>query len=219
MEDYRSQQGYIICIAPADVVNLPVATIHPISWSSTIIKRVCRSTLHAETTSMTRGIEAGTRWRAAIVEMKGNLDIKSWEESAASQMGHVWMTDCESLYEHLISPKMNSIDNKRLAIDLMSLRQLVWERRGERQLEIDRSSGDYPRWIDTSVMIADPLTKVMKSERLEKTLSSGQLDLRPTAESLMIKERSRQLRKAAKDRSKDRPKGSRKNDDQDPIGT
>ena len=64
-------------------------------------------------------------------------------------------------------------------------------------------------------MIADPLTQVMKSERLEKTLSSGQLDLRPTAESLMIEEKNRELRKAARDRQK----GTSGNSHQDPVGT
>ena len=30
-EPGRSQQGYIVCLAPAGIVNLPEATIHPIS--------------------------------------------------------------------------------------------------------------------------------------------------------------------------------------------
>ena len=164
---------------------------------------VCRSTLQAETMSLTKGIESATRLRAAIIDMKGTLDWKDWENSAAAQMGHVWMTDCDSLYEHLISYKLNSIDNKRLAIDLMALRQLVWEREGERQQFIDHSVGDYPRWIDTSTMIADPLTKAMNCERLARTLATGRIDLRPTAESLMIKEKNRKARKAQKEQLKE----------------
>ena len=147
---------------------------------------------------MIRGTEAGTRLRAAIVDIKGQLDVRNWEESASRHMGHVWITDCDSLYEHLISPKFNSIDNKRLAIDLMALRQQVWERDGERTLYVDHSSGDYPRWIDTSTMIADPLTKAMACERLTNTLATGILDLRPTEESLAAKERNRIFRKSAK---------------------
>ena len=64
-------------------------------------------------------------------------------------MGHVWMTDCDSLYEHWMSQRLNAIENKRLAIDLMALRQQIWERDGERTLVVDHSCGDYPRWIDT----------------------------------------------------------------------
>ena len=48
----RSQQGVFICSAPADVVNAQVTTVHPINWSTTVIKSVCRATSMAETTSM-----------------------------------------------------------------------------------------------------------------------------------------------------------------------
>ena len=89
-----------------------------------------------------------------------------------------------------MSQRLNSIENKRLAIDLMALRQQIWEREGERTLEIDHSCGDYPRWIDTSVMLADPLTKTMHCETLVNTMMTGRYDMRPTAESLMIKEKN-----------------------------
>ena len=197
-EPGRSQQGFVVCLAPAGILNAAEAIIHPISWSSTHIKRVCRATLMAETFAMIKGTEAGTRIRAAIVDMKGKLDMKNWEETAANEMGHCWMTDCDSLFEHLMSQRLNAIENKRLAIDLMGLRQQIWERSGERTLEIDHSCGDYPRWIDTSVMLADPLTKAMSCDRLSSTMMTGRLDLRPTAESLMIKEKNRACRKASK---------------------
>ena len=198
VEGGRSQQGYVLCLGPPDLVNLPVADVHIIAWSSTVIRRACRATLQAETMALTKGVEAGTRLRAAIVDMKGKFDIKNWEVSAASNMGHVWMTDCDSLYEHLVSPKLNSIQDKRLGIDLMALRQDVWERGGERTQFIDHSSGDYPRWMDNSTMIADPLTKAMAGEPLLRTLTTGERDLRPTAESL-IKERNRRSRKSKKE--------------------
>ncbi len=84
----------------------------------------------AETFALIRGTEAGTRIRAAIVDMKGKLDMRNWEDTAAREMGHVWMTDCDSLYEHLMSQRFNTIENKRLGIDLMALRQQIWERDG-----------------------------------------------------------------------------------------
>ena len=197
--DGRSQQGFVLCVAPADIANRPEAPIHPIAWSSTVIRRVCRSTLMAETFSMIRGTECGARLRAAIVDMKGKLDLRNWEASACKTMGHVWMTDCDSLYEHLISPKFNNIENKRLGIDLMALRQQIWEKEdGDRSMVRDGSSGDYPKWIDTSVMLADCLTKAMDPERLVQTLQTGIFDMRPTALSLMIKEKNRQSRKATK---------------------
>ena len=82
------------------------------------------------------------------------------------------MTDCGIFGEHLATPKLNTIDNKRLAIDLTARRQYIWERQGELLDVIDHSSGDYPRWIDTSVMLADPLPKVMNADRLINTMEN-----------------------------------------------
>ena len=167
-----------------------------------MIKRVCRSTIMAETFAMIKGTEAGCRIRAAIVNMRGKLDMRNWEQSASNNMGHCWMTDCDSLYEHLIAPRFNTIDNKRLGIDLMALRQQIWERDGERTQYVDHDCGDYPRWIDTSTMIADPLTKAMQCDRLMSVLETGILNLKPTAESIANKERNRSLRKKQKEKQK-----------------
>ena len=98
-----------------------------------------------------------------------------------------------------LAQKMASIQNKRLAIDLQALRQDIWNNDDDRMESLDISRGDYPRWIDTSTMIADPLTKTMKSDRLKETMETGQLDLRPTPESLAIKEKNRKARKAKKE--------------------
>ncbi len=81
----------------------------------------------------------------------------------------------------------------------MALRQQIWERDGERTLEVDQPCGDYPRWIDTSVMLADPLTNTMNSSRRMDTMRSGLFDMKPTSESLMIKEKNRAARKAVKE--------------------
>ena len=118
-------------------------------------------------------------------------------------MGHCWMTDCDSLYEHLMRPRLNTVENKRLQIDLAALRQQIWERGGERTLEVDHSCGDYPRWIDTTVMLADPFTKAMAADRLVATMETGHFDIRAAAESLMIKEKNRIARKATRSKDKD----------------
>ena len=59
LEPGRSQQGYVICLARADAVNAKEVVAHPIVWSSTVIKRVCRSIMMAETFAMIRSTEAG----------------------------------------------------------------------------------------------------------------------------------------------------------------
>ena len=128
--------------------------------------------------------------------------MSQWEDSSAQEMSHVWVTDCDSLYEHLVAEKANHVDNKRLAIDLLAMRQLIWERGGERTEIVDSSCGDYPRWIDTSTMIADPLTKAMSCDRTVATSETGVFDMRPTEESLAIKAKNRDLRKKVKNQQK-----------------
>ena len=100
----------------------------------------------------------------------GRLDIRQREETASAATGHVWYTDCESLFAHLSSP-----DKKRFAIDLSALKQFIWDNRGDRDEEVDGSKGI--RWIDTSAMPLDCLTKTMTSCRLNETLSIGIFDM------------------------------------------
>ena len=69
------------------------AVISPISWTSTHVKRVCKAALMAETFALIKAAEAGTRLRATIMDMKGKLDLRNWEESAANEMGHCWIDD------------------------------------------------------------------------------------------------------------------------------
>ena len=72
----------------------------------------------AETFAMIKGTEAGVRLRAAIVDMMGKLDMRHWEETAARHMGHIWMTDCDSLYEHLMSQRLNAIETSAWLLTL-----------------------------------------------------------------------------------------------------
>ena len=76
-------------------------------------------------------------------------------------------------FAHLISTHTRHVDSKRLAIDLSALKQLIWDNRDDCDEEVDGSKGDYPRWIDTSAMLSDCLTKTMTSCQLTETLSAG----------------------------------------------
>ena len=86
-------------------------------------------------------VQHGLRTRAAIVDVRGQLNIRQWEETASAAMGHVWFTDCESLLAHLISPNTKHVDNRRLAIDLSALKQLTWDNRDDCDEEVDGSKG------------------------------------------------------------------------------
>ena len=115
-----------------------------------------------------------------IVDMREQLNLRQrllqqWDTSGSQTL--------KSLFAHLISPNTKQVDNKRWAIDVSALNQLIWENRDDCDEEVDLSKGDYPRWIDTSAMLSDCLTKTMTSCLLNETLSTSIFDVRPTEES------------------------------------
>ena len=77
------------------------------------------------------------------------------------------------------------------------MRRLLWERDGKRTGTIRTDYGDLIRWIHTSVMIADPLTKVMKPDVLLEAMHTSYFNLVPSADSV--------ARKAAKKKQKQQP--------------
>ena len=197
----RSQFGYLTCLGDPNLWTSDEGYIHAIGWKSAIIKRQCRSTFRAETMAMTYGTEAGTHLRAAIARMRGLFDGHGdWESNCSKVMRHMWYTDCQSLYDYLVNPVAAGTEDKRLEIDLDALRENLWftaddELKDNLSLETDRNR---PRWIDTSTMIADPLTKDGNEKfhsRLEKTMVSGWISFTPTPESELKKLKQQKARR------------------------
>ena len=139
--NFKSQQACITALAPGNALNAEKMLIHPLSWSSTRIRRVCRSTWQKLThCPMLLNMDYGRDHR-----MRGQLTIR-WEETASAAMGHVWFTDCD-FSQH------QTVDHKRPAIVLSALEQLIWDNRDDCDEEVDGSKGDYHRWIDASAML------------------------------------------------------------------
>ena len=175
-------------------------TFHVISFGSNKIKRVCRSTLQAEAFSLQNGLEEGDRIRAAIADLKGCLELKQWEATASKTMIQVWVTDCKSLESSLTRTVMSKYADKRLSIEMASLRQSLWRNPGEARGsptsndEKPELATDMIRWIDTDCMIADPLTKVMEPVKLVEALDSNSWSLKQPIESI-LKKRAKQLQR------------------------
>ena len=100
------------------------------------------------------------------------------------------------------NPASAGCEDKRLEVDLEGLRQLLWENRdGSLKEQLEDNQQDKVRWIDTSTMIADPVTKLMKPTRLIKCLQSGVLSLEPTKEAQMSKLMKKAQRAAKKEKA------------------
>ena len=73
--NYRSQQGRFHFVTGINEAKDPKNTyrVLPLSFGSTTIRRVCRSTLQAETYSLQHGLEAGDKLRGVVAELNGQI--------------------------------------------------------------------------------------------------------------------------------------------------
>ena len=128
-------------------------------------------------------------------------DMRNWQEDSAKFMRHIWMSDCESLVSHLKNPKNERLDYVRLSIDIQGLKTMPWEKADGTPLDDlmpEATCENAVRWIDTSAMIVDCLTKRMDPTVLIRLMRTGTLNLQPTVESELAKLRKQKNRKAKK---------------------
>ena len=186
--NFPSQKGRMTLLTGLESFDKNGMGVRLIGCSSTITGTVCRSILQAETYALSDGVEESMRLRAALADADGVFLRTDWEYLTARFMRNVWMTDCNSLNDHLRNPTFTKCSDKRLGIDVAALRQMVWlTPDGELPEKIGLDQPDMVRWIDTSCMVADCLTKRMRSDRLSECLRSCWLDLIPTDESVLCK--------------------------------
>ena len=116
----------------------------------------------------------------------------------------VWFTDCRSAFDTLQKPVAKTVD-KRLGIELASPRQHLWRAPGgllpeRRSLEERPGETSYILfWIDTSVMIADCLTKQMREDELQQVLDLNYWGFTQTDEAKAVKARKQAQRRKTVD--------------------
>ena len=130
---HRSHSGRLLALTLKEFLETGKGKIHLLQWSSTVIKRVCRSTLQAETLSVQLGSEDAERMRQLLYVVKNKATALKRTENFINAMDETvvsWYTDCRSLSDHLTNVNAAAVSDKRLAIDLTSLRQELWRERG-----------------------------------------------------------------------------------------
>ena len=156
LEGGASQQGHLILAVHASITNCRVL-VSMLSWKSKKIKRVVRSSLAAETCSMST-CQEHLDWMCTMWEQmtRGEFVLENYEQFLTARPS-ILVTDCKSLYDaiHKEGAGPASTD-KRLAIELAIVKAKAVS--GETDL----------RWIDARYQIADCLTKT----RLKKVRGS-----------------------------------------------
>ena len=200
LEPYRSQGGRLNILATSELESGEQCHFHLISWSSHVIKRVVRSTLQGESYALQNGVESGDIIRAAIAYMYGVIG-RDWEADAAAFMKHVWVSDCESVVSALQRPVLGKIQDKRLGIELAAMRQSLWRTpgtaKGDPRMDDEKPTDvtDIVYWVDTDVMLADPLTKKMDAKKMWDALDSNYWDMKQPIESLRKKRLKQEQRR------------------------
>ena len=100
------------------------------------------------------------------------------------------------MHDHLINPIAQEGGDKRLEVDIESLRESLWQYpNGRPKEEITEEQTDKPRWVATSTMLCDPLAKTGPTSfypRLRRATTLG--ILRPAIESQIRKLQQQKVR-------------------------
>ena len=140
-----SQGGHIVFLSDEE------GYLSPLSWTSKRVRRVCRSTISAETMSMLDAVDASI-WMAHLFEEINGYKLKHTKVK----------TDNESLNEAVHST--TAVKEKRLRVDIAAIRDEI----RNRTIDVD--------WIPKAEQLADVLTKQgANRERLVNVLKNSHL--------------------------------------------
>ena len=187
---FHSQGGHIIMSHEKELHETGVAKANVIAWRSGKLQRVVKSTLAAETQSLSRGI-GDLLWTMVVHEefTDGRFDLRHWPERlgasevvamASDQSDHVLqgslaVVDAKSLFDQL-SKQTTGGSDRRTAIEVQIIREDL------------ASLGGRIRWVDHLAMIADGLTKIRGSNvALYRMLRTGRFQVQ--AETSLMEDR------------------------------
>ena len=164
-KNLSSHQGAIICATTTAMEQNKEAPISPLVWMSKKIPRVVRSTLSAEAYAMSKAVDMLGWFRS----LWGCVHVPDfpWQNPEASYQKlnrALVVTDCKSLFDLVSRLAMPSCEEYRTTLEVLLIKQRC------------RENAVF-RWIPTSLMPADTLTKSMDASVLRAILSRSQFRL------------------------------------------
>ena len=147
LEAGGSQQGHLILAVHASITDCRVP-VSVLSWQSKKIRRVVRSSLAAEASSMSTCQEHLDWMRTMWEQITRSEFVLEYYEQFLKACPSILVTDCKSLYDAIQKEgAAPASKDKRLAIELAIIKANVVS--GETVLQ----------WIDARYQVADCLTK------------------------------------------------------------
>ena len=144
----HTQAGHIIAFCSKELQDGHLVQWVPATWRSHKLSRAVSSTLAAESQSMS--VASGTvEWLLLVLTevLDGKFPMRECRD-VMSRRPPILVTDCKSLYDHLLSPSApTAIEDRRTSIDVTIIRESI------------HNMSAHVRWVPTNRMLADGLTK------------------------------------------------------------
>ena len=180
-----TQAGFIISFTDQAINEGKMCQWSPAFWRSHRLPRVVNSTLSAEAQSMSSAMSM-CEWVSSILAEA--LEGKRYPHSYWNQISSrkvLIVTDCKSLFDHLISKSSPTLEDRRTAIDIIILRDSV----NRLQAVV--------RWIPADRMLADALTKENPDafDLLRGCIRTHQYQISPEASVLELRAKERDRRR------------------------
>ena len=142
-EGLKSQCGYVVTIALPEIREGGPTPLFVLETYSGSIKRVCRSTLAAESNGFLTGCEAGEYVRALLMEFQHPTEDFNTLEREYAKSKLLCMTDAKSL-ERTLNKDCGQPTDKRVRILVAQIKELI----GENAYEDDEAA--FAHWLDTA---------------------------------------------------------------------
>ena len=167
-----SHQGVVIGATNQNLQRNLEAPLSPVTWMSKRISRVVRSTLSAEAHAMSKSVDL-LGW---VRSVWGGIHVDQfpWQEPAEAFRllnPALIVTDCRSLYDLVTRTATPTCEEYRTTLEVLLIKQRC-------------SEHCIFRWIPTTLMLADSLTKVMSADLIRQVLSIGRFKLHDASETL-----------------------------------
>jgi hypothetical protein len=187
----KSQAGFLSLLSTTDILrgDAPCALLE---FQSSTISRVVKSTMAAESASLSTALDRQLYLRLLLQSLLHGEPEYTPDWRHKLKIPGVMVTDAKSLHDHLNStgkiPK-----ERQTMIDLLVARDLV------------EAGAVSLRWVPTTHMLADVLTKAMKPGPVFERFRTQQLYALAQTEEDKAREQHRlQLRQGQRQRRKDR---------------
>ena len=204
MTEQKTQGGWMVAFTSKAISHGADVPLFCFSWKSYRLPRVVSSTLGGEAQAFATA-SGVCEWVSLMLAeaLDGSFSLEDVEE-VLRRRSPVGISDCRSLYDHLISLGSGGvIDDKRTAIDVAIIRQSI------------QRTGLEPRWCPTGHMLADALTKdkAEPADLLRSVLRAARYQL---ADEQLVLDRKKEEREFRRQRASDRAKANQKTRDKVP---